>query len=130
MVSVSTNGTRGNHIMENMTRPASYAVAMLHEVQPGEGMETYLSEIDDTLSPYGGTFLIHGGSPRVMEGTYTHDLIVIGFPDADGADRWYDSPKYQRLAALRQTFASGDVFLCNGEGADHRAIDILSRHAG
>lgn len=110
-----------------MTRPASCAVALLHDVQFGSALEDYLTGIDDTLAPYGGSFLIHGGSPQVVEGSLTSDVIVIGFRDADGAQRWYDSPGYQQLAALRRTFAQGAVVLCRGEDADHRALDILSR---
>ena len=113
--------------MSPMTRPASYAVGLLHDVQPGEGLQTYLTGIDATLAPYGGSFLIHGGTPRVVEGTLTCDLIVIGFPDREGAQAWYDSPAYQRLAVLRRTFALGTLVLCCGEDADHRALDILSR---
>ncbi|MDN5896768.1 MAG: DUF1330 domain-containing protein [Nocardioides sp.] len=113
--------------MANMTRPESYAVALLHEIRPGEGLQTYLSDIDDTLVPYGGSFLIHGGSPQVVEGSLTCDLVVIGFPDGEGAQDWYESPAYQRLATLRRTFAQGAVLLCGGEGVDHRALDILSR---
>jgi len=72
--------------MQSMTRPASYALGLLHDIQPGQGLQTYLSGIDATLAPYGGSFLIHGGSPQVVEGSLTCNLIVIGFPDADGAN--------------------------------------------
>lgn len=114
---------------QTVTRPASYAVALLHDVRSGDELHEYLAGIDATLTPYRGTFLIHGGSPRVVEGTLTSDLIVIGFPAADGAQRWYDSAAYQRLAALRRTFAKGTVALCRGELAQHRAVDILSSEA-
>ena len=97
------------------------------DIQPGQGLQTYLSGIDATLAPYGGSFLIHGGSPQVVEGSLTCNLIVIGFPDADGAQHWYQSPAYQQLAVLRRTFAQGAVVLCRGEDADHRGLDILSR---
>ncbi len=113
--------------MQSMTRPASYALGLLHDIQPGQGLQTYLSGIDATLAPYGGSFLIHGGSPQVVEGSLTCNLIVIGFPDADGAQHWYQSPAYQQLAVLRRTFAQGAVVLCRGEDAGHRGLDILSR---
>ncbi len=115
--------------MQIMTRPASYAVALLHDVQPGQELRTYLAGIDDTLAPYGGQFLIHGGSPQIVEGSLTCDIIVLGFTDAHGAHHWYDSPAYQQLAAVRRTVAHGVVVLCRGEDADHRAADILTRAA-
>jgi len=116
-----------DHSGEIMTRPASYAIGLLHEVQPGAELADYLTGIDATLQPFGGSFLVHGGSPQVMEGSLTCDLIVIGFPAADGAQRWYHSPAYQQLAVLRRTFAQGSVILCRGEDSDHRALDILTR---
>lgn len=112
---------------QTMTRPASYALALLHDVQLGDALQDYLAGIDATLAPYGGSFLIHGGSPRIVEGSLTGDLIVIGFPDPDGAQNWYDSAAYQQLAALRRTFAQGAVVLYRGEDDDHRALDILSQ---
>ena len=113
--------------VQTMTRPASYAVALLRDVQCGGSLQDYLTGIDATLAPFGGSFLIHGGSPRTVEGSLTSDLIVIGFPDPDGAQNWYDSTAYQQLAALRRTFARGAVVLYRGEDADHRALDILSK---
>lgn len=80
--------TRG----EMMPRPASYALALLHDVQVGKPLAEYLAGIDESLAPYGGSFLIHGGSPEVVEGSMTSDVIVIAFPDADGAQHWYHSP--------------------------------------
>jgi len=38
--------------------------------------------------------VIHGGSPQVVEGSVAYDVIVTGFTDADGAQKWYDSPAY------------------------------------
>ncbi|MBA2694399.1 MAG: DUF1330 domain-containing protein [Actinobacteria bacterium] len=105
----------------------SYAVALLQDVQPGAALQAYLSGIDDTLAPFNGSFLIHGGSPNVVEGSLVGDLIVIGFPNATGAPDWYNSAAYQELAELRRTFAQGIVVLCRGEDADHRALDILSQ---
>jgi len=113
--------------MPSMTRPVSYAVGLLHDIHPGPALTAYLTGIDATLAPYGGSFLIHGGSPQVVEGSLSSDIIVLGFPEADGAGRWYDCPAYQELPALRRTFAQGTVVLCDGEDADHRALDILER---
>ena len=100
--------------VQTMTRPASYAVALLRDVQCGGSLQDYLTGIDATLAPFGGSFLIHGGSPRTVEGSLTSDLIVIGFPDPDGAQNWYDSSADQQLAALRRTFARGGRWCSTG----------------
>lgn len=109
-----------------LVHPASYVVGLLTDVCLGDELVEYLTRIDETLTPYGGSFLIHGGSPKAVEGSIDADLIVIGFPAPDGAERWYHSSAYQELAVLRQRFSDGSVVLYTGEGPTHRAIDILS----
>ncbi|MGI3785163.1 MAG: DUF1330 domain-containing protein [Janthinobacterium lividum] len=109
---------------------ASYAVGLLHDVERGSGIVEYLTKIDATLADYGGRFVVHGGESVVVEGTVDSDLIVIEFPEPDGATRWYHSDAYQRLARLRQTFARGAVVLCAGTEPGHRAIDILHEPHG
>ncbi|WP_160007803.1 DUF1330 domain-containing protein [Nocardioides sp. AX2bis] len=94
---------------------------MLHAIEPGEGLQTYLTEIDDTLAPYGGSFFIHGGSPTVVEGSFSDDLIVIGFPETDGAKDWYASAAYQRLARIRRAFSQGTVVLSRIGAPNRRA---------
>ena len=123
--SVREPGAMTGPVANTQHRAASYAVGLLHDVHPGPGMVEYLTEIDATLADHGGRFLIHGGESTVVEGTIDSDLIVIEFPDADGATQWYHSDAYQQLARLRRTFAEGAVVLFGGAEAGHRALDIL-----
>ncbi|MEJ7648254.1 MAG: DUF1330 domain-containing protein [Nakamurella sp.] len=74
-----------------MTAPThSYAVGVLSEMDPGPEITAYPDAIDDTLAPFGGRFLIHGARPDVREGSWSSDLVVISFPDPDGARLWYE----------------------------------------
>jgi ABC-type branched-subunit amino acid transport system ATPase component len=45
----------------------------------GSEIAAYLEQIDATLAPSHGRFLIHGGEKAVLEGTWPGDLIVIAF---------------------------------------------------
>ncbi len=103
----------------------AYGVARLHDVRLGPDIVAYLERIDATLAPFGGHFLIHGGVPTVLEGSWSGDLIVIAFPDLEQAKAWYGSPAYQAILPLRTQNSVSDVILINGAGPMHRATDVL-----
>jgi uncharacterized protein (DUF1330 family) len=104
----------------------AYAVAHLQDVNVGPEIVAYIRRIDETLAPYGGRFLIHGGPVEVLEGTWRGDLIVIAFPDRTQARAWYASPAYRQILPLRTENAKGDTFFIDGVSDDHKATDILA----
>jgi uncharacterized protein (DUF1330 family) len=112
-------------IKKEHTMPA-YAVGHLHDVNVGPDIVEYLRRIDETLAPFGGHFIIHGGPATAVEGSWSGDLIVIAFPDKASARAWYDSPAYRRILPLRTKNSRGDVFFVDGVSADHKATDILA----
>ncbi|MFO1037815.1 MAG: DUF1330 domain-containing protein [Geminicoccaceae bacterium] len=103
----------------------AYAVARLRNVEMGPAIVSYLEQIDATLAPFGGRFIIHGGPRIELEGTWPEDLIAIAFPDVATARSWYDSPAYREILPLRTAHSFGDVILIEGVGPEHRAVDIL-----
>lgn len=104
---------------------SAYAVARLTDVAMGEEIVAYLKRIDATLKPFNGHFLIHGGPVERLEGAWSGDLIMIGFPDMKSARAWYTSPAYREILPLRTGNSKGDVILIEGVSPDHRATDIL-----
>src|SRR5215217_659394 len=70
----------------------AYAIANLTNVDLNADIVRYLQEIDDTLTPFGGRFLVHGVTPEVVEGPWADATVIIGFPDIDAARAWYASP--------------------------------------
>ena len=107
----------------------AYAVAVLTDVRVGDDVVEYLERIDATLEPFGGRFLIHGGTHHVVEGDDPGALVVIGFDDLDTARAWYDSDAYQQIVGLRTANADGSAFLVEGVGDGYRAPDVLARPA-
>ncbi|QRM29511.1 DUF1330 domain-containing protein [Microvirga sp. VF16] len=105
---------------------STYAIGHLHDVNLGPDIVEYLRRIDETLAPYGGRFIIHGGPVTVAEGSWSGDLIVIAFPDKASARAWYESPAYRQILPLRTNNSRGDVFFIDGVSADHKATDILA----
>lgn len=103
----------------------AYAIARLKNVTVGEDIKSYLSEIDATLEPYEGYFLIHGGPKIELEGVWPESVIVISFPTLAKAQEWYFSPAYQKILPLRKRNADGDAILIEGVDRDHKATDIF-----
>ena len=55
----------------------AYAVAYLRNIPFGDDIIRYLREIDDTLEPFGGEYLVHGGRIDAREGEWDGDLVIL-----------------------------------------------------
>lgn len=100
-------------------RVPAYAVGYLSDVHLNDALFTYMREMDATLEPFGGEFIIHGGELSAVEGQWGGSLVVIRFPDRDAAQRWYESPRYQRILPLRQENSTSMVAIIDGVGPGH-----------
>lgn len=103
----------------------AYAIGQINAIKMGPDIVEYLEQIDATLAPFGGRFLIHGGALELLEGSFDGDLVLIAFPDMPRARQWYASPGYRAILPLRLRNASSNVFLAPGVDADHKATDVL-----
>jgi uncharacterized protein (DUF1330 family) len=104
---------------------AAYAVAHMRQVSMGPQIVEYLYRIDATLEPFGGRFLVHGGNLEVIENDWPGNLIIIEFPDRRQMRRWYASPAYQAILALRTDNSHSDVVFADGVEHPHKATDVL-----
>lgn len=106
----------------------AYGIAFLRNPQPHhpEVLE-YLERIQDTLDPYGGRFLVHGGKLDVREGSGPGALVVIEFPDLGRARAWYDSGPYQEILPLRTNNIEGDILLAEGVEPGHDSAKMAAR---
>lgn len=103
-----------------------YAIGHLRALTMGPAIVEYLQRIDATLAPFGGRFIIHGATPKVMEGSWPGHLIVIEFPSIEHASAWYASPAYRAILPLRTQNSEGDIILIDGVDDSHRATDVLA----
>lgn len=104
----------------------TYALAHIRNIAFGADIIAYLEAIDATMAPFGGRFVLHGdGNKRVLEGSFSGDIIMLSFPSRRAAEAWYDSSAYQAILPLRTRNSDGDVLLIDGVDDDHKATDIL-----
>lgn len=107
------------------TAMPAYAVGILHDVRPHPDIVSYLENIDATLAPFGGRFIVHGGEQEVREGDFNARLVVIEFADLDAVRAWYDSQAYRAILPLRADHSKSVVFFADGIAGHHVATDVL-----
>jgi uncharacterized protein (DUF1330 family) len=92
----------------------AYIVAHI-DVKDPIRYEEYKSRVLDTMTPFGGRFLVRGVTPDVLEGAWDPKrLVILEFTDADTARRWWASPGYAEAKAIRQATSEGTLVLLEG----------------
>ncbi|MFE3193648.1 DUF1330 domain-containing protein [Nocardia sp. NPDC059240] len=102
-----------------------YAIAHLWDVDVNADIVEYLEKIDSTLAPFGGRFLVHGGTQRVIEGPKSSVAIVLEFPDYQSVNDWHTSAAYQAILPLRLRNCSSVAVIADYCGDDHVSTDVL-----
>lgn len=97
----------------------AYAIAYLRDVAFGPDIIQYMREIDGTLAPFGGEFVVHGGRKHPMEGEWDGDIVVIRFPEYAAAIGWYESADYQRILPLRVQNSASIAVIVEGVEPGH-----------
>ncbi|MER6781417.1 MULTISPECIES: DUF1330 domain-containing protein [unclassified Streptomyces] len=92
----------------------AYAIAHIRPETMNQDILRYIEEIQSTMDPFEGRFLVHGAQVEVMEGPFPGTVVVLGFPDIARARAWYASPAYQALIPLRTRHIPGEVILVDG----------------
>lgn len=71
--------------------------------------------IQPTLEPYGGRFLVRGGSVENLEGSWRPSrLVIVEFPSVDKAKAWWRSDRYKPAKQLRQETTHTEMILVEG----------------
>jgi len=94
----------------------AYVIAEVQVTDPA-AYEPYRPLAAASIARFGGRFVGRGGAADLLEGTPPPQrVVVIEFPDADTARRWYRSDEYQRALKIRQSASTGRVILVEGAG--------------
>jgi uncharacterized protein (DUF1330 family) len=92
----------------------AYVIADI-DVHDQEAYREYAALVPGTLQPYGGRFLVRGGAFGTLEGDWRpRRVVVLEFPSADHARRWYGSQEYVAAMAIRQRASTGNLVLVEG----------------
>ena len=68
-----------------------------------------------TVARFGGRIIAGGSKIELLDGgPMPNRIVVIEFPDAETARRWYRSDDYQAALKVRLSTSQGRVFLIEG----------------
>lgn len=105
----------------------AYAIGLLSNVDFNAEIIEYVSQIEATMAPFDGRFLVHGAHAEILEGAMDGDCIIIGFPTIEHARLWYVSDAYQKLIPLRARNSTGAVFLIEGVPEHYSASMLIEK---
>ena len=91
-----------------------YLIAEIEVTDPA-AFEEYRRKAPPTIEQYGGKYVVRGGKVEPAEGGWAPKrFVVLEFPSLAQAQKWYRSPEYRPLLALRQKASRGRVILVEG----------------
>jgi uncharacterized protein (DUF1330 family) len=91
-----------------------YAIAQLRFTDRA-AYDRYQARFMEVFSRYTGTLLAADESPRVVEGQWDREKVVLmSFPDEAAFRSWAESPEYQRISEDRRAGADTVVLLAKG----------------
>ena len=92
----------------------AYVLAEIEITNP-EGYKSYTSIVSASIEKYGGRFLVRGTPCHALEGEWPERRrVLIEFPTAEAARKWWDSPEYEKPKALRRANSKGRLLLLEG----------------
>ena len=93
---------------------AAYVIVDI-DVHDEPGLAEYRKLVPATVEKYGGRFAVRGGKFETREGTWQPKRIVLlEVPNMDSARRWYDSPEYAPLLAMRLKASKANLVIVEG----------------
>jgi uncharacterized protein (DUF1330 family) len=91
-----------------------YAIAAL-KFTDREAYDRYQARFMEVFRRHPGTVLAADESPRVIEGEWDRDKVVLmSFPDQAAFRAWAESPEYRSISVDRHAGADTVVLLVDG----------------
>jgi len=92
----------------------AYVVAQIR-IHDRARYDRYAAAFMPTLKPFAGELLAADEGPRVLEGEWPAEkLVLIAFPDREAAINWAASPAYQAISVDRLAATDGVALLVQG----------------
>jgi uncharacterized protein (DUF1330 family) len=93
---------------------AAYLMGEIEVTDPAT-YEEYRKQVLAVVTKYGGRFIVRGGKVETLEGGWWPGRVVaLEFPSMEQARKFYRSPEYAPLIALRQKASRGKLILVEG----------------
>jgi len=83
-------------------------------IQDAEAIKEYRTRAAASIAKHGGRYLVRGGAVERLEGDWQPNIVVVEFPDAEAARRWYRSPEYALALEMREKALTRNLILVEG----------------
>lgn len=93
--------------------PKAYWIARV-DVKDAERYKDYVALAKPAFEKYGAHFLARGGAFQKLEGQVRGRNVVIEFPSLQMAVDCFNSPDYQKAAAIRHESADSEMVVVEG----------------
>lgn len=81
--------------------------------------DTYKAMAPATIAAHGGRYAVRGGKVEALEGEWTDKrFVILEFPTADAARKWWNSPEYTKARKIRQSASTARMLLVDGPAFD------------
>ena len=98
-----------------------YVIAQL-SIHDRARYERYTAGFMEVLRQFGGRLLASDESPRVIEGAWSHDkIVVLSFADEPAFEAWASSDAYRTIAQDRIAASEGPILVVRGIDRTPRA---------
>ncbi|WP_287178910.1 DUF1330 domain-containing protein [Mesorhizobium sp.] len=104
---------------------STYCFFDVREITDQAKVEQYLAGVFATVEQYGGRYLVLGGKSDLVEGDWQPVYpVIVEFADGEHARRWYSSPEYEPLKALRVAGTRSNAVFLEGAmpGSEQAAV--------
>lgn len=77
--------------------------------------EDYKRQTPESVIKYGGRFVVRGGRAETLEGDWVPKrIVVVEFESLEQAKKWWASPEYAPVKAIRQRTADTRMIVVEG----------------
>jgi len=96
--------------------PPAYYVGNVQEVKDAEAYKAYAGKVSDTLTPFGGKFIVRGAEPVILDASRKPPgyIVVIQFPSMKNLRDWWNSPVYSTIRPIRERLTTGQNYAVEG----------------
>ena len=85
------------------------------KVRDPKQYERYKELAPPAIAAYGGKYIARGGKVTVLEGDWNPKrCVILAFPSAAQAVKWWNSPEYTEARKVRQECASANMIVVEG----------------
>ncbi len=96
----------------------AYCLWDVREIHDQDRMNDYVARVTETVTAFGGEYVVVGGPWQIVEGDWHPAYpVMIQFPSLDRAHEWYSSELYAPLRDLRHAASASDAVFFDGTAA-------------